>query len=153
DLLKLLRCRSTMSDGLVSLEEYKSRMKEGQEAIFYIIGESAEKLLRNPHLEGFKARGIEVLLLTDQVDDFWPAAVGAFDDKAFRSVTRAGGDLDKMKPAETSEKDKAEPVKEGDLASLVALMKLALGDVVKDVRSSARLTSSPVCLVADEGDL
>jgi len=154
ELLKLLRCRSSAVEGLVSLEEYKSRMKGGQEAIFYIIGESPEKLMRNPHLEGFKARGIEVLLLTDQVDDFWPNAVGAFDDKAFRSVTRAGGDLDKMKPVEETSKDKsAEPVKEGDLASLVALMKLTLGDVVKDVRSSSRLTSSPVCLVADEGDI
>jgi len=154
DLLKILRCRSSAVDGLVSLEEYKSRMKEGQEAIFYIIGDSAEKMMRNPHLEGFKARGIEVLLLTDQVDDFWPGAVGAYDDKAFRSVTRAGGDLDKLKPVEEAGKDQAaEPVKEGDLASLVALIKLTLGDVVKDVRSSSRLTSSPVCLVADEGDL
>jgi molecular chaperone HtpG len=73
-------------------------MKEGQEAIFYICGDSAEKLARNPHLEGFKARGMEVLLLTDQVDDFWPTAVGEYEGKPFRSVTRAGADLDKIKP-------------------------------------------------------
>ena len=58
--------------GLVSLEDYVGRMKEGQEVIYYICGENAEKLLRNPHLEGFRAKGVEVLLLTDQVDDFWP---------------------------------------------------------------------------------
>jgi len=154
DLFKLLRCRTSAQPSLTSLADYVKRMKEGQEAIFYIIGDSAEKLTRNPHLEGFKARGIEVLLLTDQVDDFWPGAVGAFEGKAFRSVTRAGGDLDKIKPEEAAAKDKpGEAVPEGDLASLVALMKLTLGDVVKDVRASARLTASPVCLVADEGDL
>lgn len=153
DLLKLLRCRSSVGDKLVSLEDYKNRMKEGQEAIFYICGENAERLLNNPHLEGFKARGVEVLLLTDQVDDFWPTAVGEYEGKPFRSVTRASADLDKIKSDEKKKDKTGEAAKEGDLASLIALMKLALGDVVKDVRGSERLTSSPVCLVADEGDL
>ena len=154
DLLKLLRCRSTQGEGLVALEEYKSRMKEGQDAIYYICGENAEKLARNPHIEGFKARGIEVLLLTDQVDDFWPTAVGEYEGKVFKSVTRANADLDKIKPADEAAKDKPkEQAKEGDLSSLIALMKLTLGEAVKDVRGSSRLTSSPVCLVADEGDL
>jgi molecular chaperone HtpG len=153
DLLKLLRCRSSAAEGLVSLEDYKNRMKDGQDAIFYICGDNAEKLVRNPHLEGFKARGVEVLLLTDQVDDFWPTAVGNYGGKTFKSVTRAGAELDKIQPAETKEKEKTESVKEGDLAALIALMKLTLGDAIKDVRGSDRLTSSPVCLVADEGDL
>src|SRR3984885_9206278 len=107
DLLKLLRCRSSAAEGLVSLADYKSRMKEGQEAIYYICGENAERLLANPHLEGFKARGVEVLLLTDQVDDFWPPAVGEYDGKPFRSVTRADAELDKIK-SEEKKKDKAE---------------------------------------------
>ncbi len=154
DLLKLLRARSSVGEGLVSLEEYKSRMKEGQENIFFICGENAEKLARNPHLEGFRARGIEVLLLTDTVDDFWPTAVGEYEGKVFKSITRAGADLDKIKPLEGEDKkDAVEPVKEGDLAALIALMKLTLGEAVKDVRGSERLTSSPVCLVADEGDI
>jgi len=154
DLLKLLRCRSSAADGLVSLKDYKKRMKEGQDAIFYICGDNAEKLAKNPHLEGFRARGIEVLLLSDQVDDFWPTAVGEYESKPFKSVTRASAELDKIKPDEAEKKDKSEEATpEGELASLVALMKLTLGEAVKDVRSSARLTSSPVCLVADEGDL
>jgi len=154
DLLKLLRCRSSVTGALTSLEDYKKRMKEGQEAIFYICGDNAERLLDNPHIEGFKARGVEVLLLTDQVDDFWPNAVGEYEGKPFRSVTRAGAELDKIKTDETEKKDKPEEAApEGDLSSLIALMKLSLGEAVKDVRSSARLTASPVCLVADEGDL
>jgi len=153
DLLKLLRCRSSAADGFVSLEDYKKRMKDGQETIFYICGDNAEKLARNPHLEGFKARGVDVLLLTDQVDDFWPTAVGEYEGKVFKSVTRADAGLDKIKP-DAADRDKGEDaVKEGDLASLIALVKLTLGEAVKDVRGSARLTSSPVCLVADEGDI
>ncbi|MDR3423910.1 MAG: molecular chaperone HtpG [Alphaproteobacteria bacterium] len=149
DLSKLLRCRSTAGEGWVSLADYVSRMKEGQESIFYICGESAEKLRRNPHLEGFKAKGVEVLLLTETVDDFWPGALESFEGKNFKSVTRSGEDLGKI----TGE-DKAEnkPAAEGT-DDLIALMKLTLGDAVKDVRLSDRLTSSPVCLTADEGDL
>ncbi|MGE3622358.1 MAG: molecular chaperone HtpG [Bdellovibrionales bacterium] len=153
ELLRLFRARSTAGPGLVSLEEYAKRMKEGQDAIFYICGENAEKLMLNPHLEGFRARGVEVLLLTDQVDDFWPNAVGEYEGKPFRSVTRASADLDKLKTDDKAEKPEEPKVPEGDLASLVALMKLTLGDAVKDVRGSSRLTTSPVCLVADEGDI
>ncbi len=97
DLLKLLRCRGSTGEGFVSLDDYVARMKEGQEAIFYMCGEDAEKLKRNPHLEGFRARGVEVLLLTDQVDDFWPAAVDEYNGKKFKSVTRTGEDLGKIK--------------------------------------------------------
>lgn len=155
DLLKLLRCRSTHGEGLTSLDDYLSRMKEGQKEIFFICGESAEKLARNPHLEGFKAKGVEVLLLTDTVDDFWPTAVSEYLGKDFKSATRAGEELGKIKAADA---DKAEDNKEdkaaaGDTASLIALMKLTLGESVKDVRVTDRLTESPVCLTADEGDL
>jgi molecular chaperone HtpG len=151
-LLKLLRCHSSVGEGLVSLETYVSRMKEGQKAIFYMCGDNAEKLMRNPHLEGFRAKGVEVLLLTDTVDDFWPPAVGEYKGKVFKSVTRAGEDLGKIKTGEEPKNDAA-PEAASDLASLIALMKLTLGDEVKDVRATDRLTESPVCLVADEGDL
>ena len=157
DLLKLLRCHSTAGEGLTSLADYVSRMKEGQDSIFYICGESAEKLARNPHLEGFKAKGVEVLLLTDTVDDFWPSAVEKFADKAFKSVTRAGQDLAKIKSDDTKadqdDKAKDTTATDGETDALVALMKLTFGEQVKDVRISDRLTSSPVCLVADEGDI
>ena len=152
DLAKLVRCRSTAGDELVSLADYVARMKEGQEAIFYLCGESVEKLQRNPHLEGFKAKGVEVLLLTDNVDDFWPSAVEEFGGKAFKSVTRSGEDLGKIAGDAAKEKEAEKPAAEG-MGDLIALMKLTLGDAVKDVRASDRLTSSPVCLTADEGDL
>jgi len=151
ELAKLLRCKSTAGDGLISLADYKSRMKEGQEAIFYICGESAEKLRRNPHLEGFKAKGVEVLLLTDNVDDFWPGAMDEYEGKKFKSVTRSGEDLAKI--SGEAEKDKEEKTAPEGASDLIALMKLTLGEEVKDVRSSDKLTSSPVCLTADEGDL
>lgn len=154
DLLKLLRCRSTAVEGLTSLADYVTRMKAGQDSIFYICGESAEKLARNPHLEGFKAKGVEVLLLTETVDDFWPSAVMEYDGKIFKSATRAGQDLSKIESEAKKEgEEPATPEADDNISSLIALMKLTLGDEVKDVRASERLTSSPVCLVADEGDI
>ncbi|MDE2029176.1 MAG: molecular chaperone HtpG [Alphaproteobacteria bacterium] len=152
DLAKLLRCRSTESENLVSLADYVGHMKDGQASIFYLCGESAEKLARNPHLEGFRAKGVEVLLLTDNVDDFWPAAMGDYEGKPFVSVTRAGDELGKIAGGEDKAKEEEKPAPEG-MTDLVALMKLTLGDAVKDVRASDRLTSSAVCLTADEGDL
>jgi len=154
ELFKILRCRSTHGEGLVSMEDYVGRMKEGQDTIYYINGDNAETLLRSPHLEGFKARGVEVLLLTDTVDDFWPAAVIEYKGKKFKSVTRAGQDLGKIGPAEDkNDKKEIEETPEGDINSLLALMKLTLGENVKDVRTSERLIDSPVCLAAEEGDI
>lgn len=151
DLLKLMRFRSTAGDGLVSLEEYLGRMKEGQEAIFTISGDDIETLKRSPQLEGFKAKGVEVLLLTDPVDEFWVPSVGSFQDKPFKSVTRGGADLGKIQGGE--EKPAEEKASEGELTDLLALLKLTLQDAVKDVRPSERLTDSAVCLVADENDM
>ncbi|MFA4994543.1 MAG: molecular chaperone HtpG [Bdellovibrionales bacterium] len=152
EVSKLVRCRSTAGDGLASLADYVGRMKKGQESIFYICGESVEKLMRNPHLEGFTSKGIEVLLLTETVDDFWPGALGEFEGKAFKSVTRAGEDLGKIE-GEEKKKDDEKPKTPEASADLIALIKLTLGDAVKDVRATDRLTMSPVCLTADEGDL
>ncbi|MFC5355709.1 molecular chaperone HtpG [Azospirillum himalayense] len=151
DLLKLMRFRSTAGDGLVSLEEYLGRMKEGQEAIFTISGDDIETLKRSPQLEGFKAKGVEVLLLTDPVDEFWVPSVGSFQDKPFKSVTRGGADLGKIQGGE--EKPAEEKASEGELTDLLVLLKLTLQDAVKDVRPSERLTDSAVCLVADENDM
>ena len=106
---------------------------------------------KSPQLEGFRARGVEVLLLTDPIDEFWVPAIGTYKDKPFKSVTRGGVDLDKITPSEDRKDEKAAPP--AKLASLIAIFKLALGDAVKDVRSSDRLTDSAVCLVADEGDM
>ena len=96
-----------------------------------------------------------MLLLTDPVDEFWMPAIGSYQDKPFKSVTRGGADLDKIKADDADaaeDKDEAEAAPEG-LDALLAYIKLALKDAVKDVRSSQRLTESPVCLVADEGEM
>jgi molecular chaperone HtpG len=150
-LVKLCRFRSTAGDGLVSLDDYVGRMKEGQDEIFYISGEDADALAKSPQLEGFRAKGIEVLLMTDPVDDFWVPMVGAYEEKAFKSVTRGGADLSKIKGEEKDEPQ--EKADESDLDPLVAAVKLALGERVKDVRASDRLTDSAVCLVAGEHDM
>ena len=154
-ILKLARFRSTAGEGdgegLVSLADYVGRMKPGQDAIYYITGDSPEAVSRSPQLEGFAARGVEVLLLTDPVDEFWVPAVGLFEGKAFKSVTRGGADLDRIE-APASETKAAEPPAAG-IDGLIALFRLTLKDAVKDVRLSQRLTDSPVCLVADEGDM
>ncbi len=151
ELLKLLRFRSTAGEGLVSLDEYVSRMKEGQDTIFTISGDDVDSLLRSPQLEGFKAKGVEVLLLTDPVDEFWVPSVGVYETKPFKSVTRSGADLGKIKGGE--DKPDADKAPEGELVDLLALLKLTLSDAVKDVRKSDRLTDSAVCLVSDDNDM
>ncbi len=150
ELMKLLRFRSTAGDGLVSLDEYVARMKEGQDAIYTISGEDVDSLLRSPQLEGFKAKGVEVLLLTDPVDEFWMPSVGVYDSKPFKSVTRGGADLGKIQGGEDKPEDKTP---DGEVADLLALLKLTLGESVKDVRKSERLTNSAVCLVSDDNDM
>ncbi len=154
DLLELARFNTTAGDGPVSLATYIERMKAGQEAIYTITGDDLDALRRSPQLEGFVARGIEVLLLTDPVDEFWLPAIGTYADKPFRSVAEAGDDdLDTIAPAPKDAQDQAEAAPEGAVATLVAAFKQALGEAVKDVRASHRLTESAVCLVADQGEM
>jgi molecular chaperone HtpG len=148
-ILELARFPSTAGPGLVTLEDYVGRMKPGQDAIYTITGESAEGTAKSPQLEGYRARGIEVLLFTDPVDAFWVQAVGDYKKHPFKSVTRGQADLDKI-AAETAP---PAPPADSAVASLIALFKLTLGEAVKDVRASNRLTDSAVCLVADEGEL
>ena len=150
-LLHLVRCRSTTQDGLITLADYVGRMKPGQEAIYYITADDLDMAKRRPQLEGFAARGIEVLLLTDPVDEFWVPAVVAFDGKPFLSATRGGADLDKI--AKTGGEAAPDAPLPAGTDALVALLRLELKDAIKDVRASQRLTDSAVCLVADEGDI
>ena len=159
-LLELARFRSTTQEGLISLKDYVERMPDGQDAIFYIAGEDAEAIAQSPQLEGFKAKGIEVLLLTDPVDEFWIPSVGTFEDKTFKSATRGGADLSAIgkNKSESDAKSKDGKKTSGQpdntkVEPLIAAFKVALGDKVKDVRASERLTDSPVCLVADDGDM
>jgi len=151
-LLGLARFRSTTREGLVSLDDYLAAMRPGQEAIYTITGDNLDLIAKSPQLEGFRARGVEVLLLTDPIDEFWIPSVGTYKEKPFKSATRGGADLDKIALPE-DRKDETKPEPPPKLASLIAIFKLALGEAVKDVRSSERLTDSAVCLVADEGDM
>ncbi len=154
ELLALARFHSTHGDELVSLADYVGRMKEGQEAIYTISGDDLATLRKSPQLEGFKARGVEVLLLTDPVDDFWQATVPDYEGKPLRSVTRGAADLSGLGKVEgdddAGDDDDARPA---DLATLIAVLKQNLEGAVKDVRESDRLTDSAVCLVADDGDM
>ena len=153
-ILDLIKAPSTASDGLVGLAQYVERMKPGQDDIYYIIGEELEGLRHSPQIEGLAARGVEVLLFTDPIDEFWTGRATDYKGKPFKSATRGDIDLSKIEGDdkdgdEKDEKDEAAP----EIDALIAAFKVALGDAVKDVRVSARLTDSPVCLVADEGGL
>lgn len=155
DILKLVRVKTTKSDGKwISLATYVERMKPGQDKIYFITGEDAEAVGRSPQLEGFAARGLEVLLLADPVDGFWVNTAGKFMDKEFASVTRGGADLEKFAPeSETAKPAEGDQAEVAALATLIAAVKQGLGERVKDVRASSRLTGSAVCLVASEGDI
>jgi molecular chaperone HtpG len=150
-LLKLARFKTTASaDGWRSLADYLSDMKPGQTDIFYIAGSSLEQLKASPHLEGFRAKGIEVLLLTDAVDSFWTANTPDYEGKPFKSVTQGLADLDKVGDTLSQDADKPEPTSE--VAAFVDFLNATLKDEVSSVRASSRLTESAVCLVAtDQG--
>jgi molecular chaperone HtpG len=151
ELFKAVRFRSTTGDGLTSIADYVGRMKPEQEAIYFLTGDNVANLRNSPHLEGFRSRGVEVLLLTDSIDEFWPSVAGDYEGKPLRSVTRAGEDLSKIAPTEGKDEGKPETAPEGEIASLIALIKTVLGDAVKDVKVSPTLRESAVRLVAAEG--
>jgi len=152
DLLELARFKTTAGDELVSLKDYVARMKPGQDAIYHIAGENADVLKNSPQVEGFLAKGIEVLLLTDAIDEFWIPTVGSYEGKSFKSVAEAGTDLSKIK-GDTQAEDAKDQTPPEEVKTLVEKLKATLGDAVADVRVSDRLTGSPVCLVADAGGM
>ncbi len=152
-LLSLARFHSTAGEELTSLDGYIERMKPGQDAIYTISGSELEALRRSPQLEGFRAKGVEVLLLTDPIDEFWMPSVRTYKEKPFRSAASAGTDLGKIEGGETAAEGEAEAAPPAGVEALAAALKEALGEAVKDVRASKRLTESAVCLVAGEGDL
>lgn len=151
-ILKLARFRSSQRDGWVSLDDYIAAMKDGQSAIYVISGEQLEQLKHSPQLEGFRAKGVEVLLLTDPVDDFWLSVVRDYAGKPVKSASRAGADLDGIAGSADETKSEDRP-DDATLGMLIAALKQILGDAVKDVRESKRLTDSAVCLSAADGDL
>jgi molecular chaperone HtpG len=147
-LLGLARFASSTSGGEKrSLKDYVAALKENQTAIYYANGADQERLAASPQLEGFRARGIEVLLLTDQVDSFWVTSGLDFDGKPFKSVTQGMADLGLIPVAEGQTPPAEAPA---DVASFIAFIKTTLGEAVSDVRASERLTESAVCLIAPE---
>lgn len=157
DLLKAARFYSTAESAeLVSLADYVSRMKPGQEHIYYISGENIDNLRNSPQIEGFKARGIEVLLFTDTIDDFWLQSVQDYEQKPFRSVTKGDVDLTKFGEAKGGDvKSKQhENIEQTDShRRLLAIIQETLKEDIGEVRYSHRLTSSPACLVAGENEV
>ena len=145
-LLRVASFASTHSDEEpTTLAEYVERMKDGQQQIFYATGETRQQLLKSPHLEAFKAKGYEVLLLTDPVDEVWVGTVTEFDGKPLQSVAKGEVDLDSGE--EHSDAEREEQQKE--FADLLAWLTETLSEHVKEVRLSTRLTESPACLITD----
>lgn len=151
-LMKLAHFRTTGSDGWSTLADYVGRMKDKQSAIYYITGSDAGAVAKSPQLEGFRSRGIEVLLLSDPVDEFWIQMAPDFDGKPFKSITRGDSDLKDVADDKADEK-KEKPASEGDMTTLTTLMKEVLGDKVSDVRATDRLTDTSACLVASDSGM
>ena len=148
-LLALARFKTTASaDAWRSLKDYVAALKPNQTAIYYLAGDDIERLKSSPQLEGFRARGVEVLLLPDPVDTFWVMSGVAFDGKPFKSVTQGAADLAAIPRADAA--DETEPEAAPAVKIFVAFLKSTLGDAVADVRLSERLTDSAVCLVAPD---
>ncbi|WP_112261534.1 molecular chaperone HtpG [Lentzea terrae] len=146
-ILEICSFASTHSDSLTTLTEYVSRMKEGQEHIYFMTGDSRVAVEQSPHLEALRAKGYEVLILTDPIDEMWVDSVPSFSEKPFQSVAKGQVDL------ETEEEKTAAAAKAAEFSDLLSWMGSALEDNVKEVRLSTRLTTSPACVVGDAHDI
>ena len=149
-IAKLLRFASTQTDSaeqIVSLADYLGRMKDGQDKIYYIVGDSFAAARNSPHLEIFRKKGLEVLLLSDRVDEWLMSHLNEFEGKSFQSVAKGALDLDKIASEEEKQEQKQA---EDQYKDLLGRVKDVLGDKVKEVRISSRLTDSPACLVVEE---
>ncbi|VAW10946.1 Chaperone protein HtpG [hydrothermal vent metagenome] len=156
DLLELVRFKTTASEDLRSLKDYVADMKPNQTAIYTLTGDDPARIAASPQLEGFRARGLEVLLLTDPVDSFWTQGVMGYDGKPFRSITQGAADLGNIPvkapdDAGKGEDDKQSAPPAAELATAIAFIKQTLGDTVADVTTSDRLVDSPACLVSADG--
>ena len=152
-IAKLFRFASTnkdIADQTVSLDAYIGRMVEGQDKIYYIVADNFKAAKNSPHLEVLRKKGVEVLLLSDRVDEWLLSHLPEYDGKTFTSVTQGDLNLDKL---DSEEEKKSQEKQETEFASFVERVKEVLGDKVKEVRITHRLTSSPSCIVADAGDM
>ncbi|MGH7118874.1 MAG: molecular chaperone HtpG [Acetobacteraceae bacterium] len=152
EVAELLRFRSSTVPALTSLADYVARKKPGQSAIYILCGDDSEQLAHSPQLEGFRARGLEVLLLADPIDAFWPDRLGEFAGLPLKSVTEVTADLDKFPLAagETAQEPAADGLSAGEADKLAARLKSALGEKVSAVRPTQRLVESAVALAASD---
>ncbi|WP_459548735.1 molecular chaperone HtpG [Nocardia sp. X0981] len=151
-ILEVSSFASTHSDTeATTLAQYVERMPEGQDAIYYMTGESREQVEKSPHLEAFLAKDREVLILTDPVDEMWVGSVPEFDGKPFQSIAK--GEVDLETEEEKKESEALREQQDKDFAEVLTWLGKTLEDHVKEVRLSSRLTSSPVCLVGDVFDM
>ncbi|MFE7756497.1 molecular chaperone HtpG [Streptomyces sp. NPDC057418] len=151
-LLEISSFASTQDEeGLTTLRSYVERMKEGQEQIYFMTGESRAAMESSPHMEAFRAKGFEVLLLTDPVDEVWVQSVPQFDGKQLQSIAKGEVDLDTDEEKKEVEAEREK--QQQDYAGLLAWMTEQLGGSVKEVRLSSRLTVSPACIVSDTHDV
>jgi molecular chaperone HtpG len=134
-----------------TLQQYVARMKEGQQHIFFMTGESRAAIENSPHMEAFRAKGVEVLLLTDPVDEVWVDVVPEFDGKQLRSIAKGEADLDTEEEKKEVEAEREK--RQQEFAELLTWMTARLGEDVKEVRLSSRLTVSPACIVSDTHDV
>jgi molecular chaperone HtpG len=147
-LFKIARFATTSHpDGGRTLADYVSALRENQTAIYYLTGDDAKRLAASPQLEGFRARGVEVLLLSDPVDAFWVSTAAGFDGKPFKSVSQGAADIKSIALAEGAT---APAEATGEVATLFAFFKQTLDKEVADVRGSDRLTDSVACLIAPD---
>jgi molecular chaperone HtpG len=147
-LLGLARFKTTAADSWRSLKVYVAAFKPNQTAIYYLTGDDIERLKSSPHLEGFRARGVEVLLLPDPVDTFWVMSAAGFDGKPLKSVTQGAADLALIPVVDA--KETAAPELQDSVKKFLVFLQNTLGDAVAEVRASDRLTDSAVCLVASD---
>ncbi|MFT9386480.1 molecular chaperone HtpG [Acetobacter sp.] len=145
DVAALSRFHSSAVEGLTSLDDYLTRVKPEQDSIYYVTGENAEILAASPQIEGFKARGVEVLLLADPVDSFWPERLGTYEGKKLCNVANGLNDLEKFGALDET------PAQKADMDVLLPVLKAALGESVSDIRATDRLVSSAMVLSAPEG--
>ena len=154
-LLELARFSNNENDDLISLEDYVNAMEKNQKDIYYIAADTKSQALSSPHLEGFKSKGIKVLVMADPIDQFWLSMAGQFKEKNFVSITQGEIDLDNIKSDKKDQKNKDTKKDDVDkkFTNLIAHLKASLGQNVKDIRLTSKLTDSPACLVADKGDM
>lgn len=162
-ILEICRFNTSKSDGkLITLNEYLDRVKAGQDKIYFLTGESVEKIKSSPQLESFIQKDVEVLFLTDAVDEFWVTVALPYKEKEFQSINRHDIDLENIdkkkedKNEDDNEDKKDEKIKDvtsSQFENLVKFIKETLGNKVKDVKISKKLTSSPVCLAVDAGSM